>query len=110
MFARIQHREARRGVHDHGDRRQRDASPTGPNVRAFSRLFYAQAQSVEMDSQGRIRIPPELAQFAGLTKEAVLVGVRDHLELWDRFRWDKYTEDKKAHYDEIAEKAFDPTE
>ena len=85
-----------------------DAPPTGQNVRAFSRLFYAQAQRVEMDSQGRIRVPPELAKLASLTKEAVLVGVRDHLELWDRQRWDAYSQEKQAHYDEIAEQAFHP--
>lgn len=85
-----------------------DASPTGANVRAFSRLFYAQAQSVEMDSQGRVRIPPELVKLASLQKEAVLVGVRDHLELWDRTKWQAYSEEKLAHYDEIAEQAFLP--
>ncbi len=86
------------------------ASPTGPNVRAFSRLFYAQAQSVPIDGHGRIRIPPQLAQLVGLTKEAVLVGVRDHLELWDRQRWEAYSQEKQSHYDEIAEKAFTATE
>lgn len=91
-------------------RRLSGASPTGPNVRAFSRLFYARAQCVEMDRQGRIRVPPELAQLAGLTKEAVLVGVGDHLELWDRIRWEAYSKEKQAHYDEIAEQAFKATE
>src|SRR5205085_11760020 len=55
-----------------------EASPTGQDVRAFSRLFYAQAQSAELDAQGRMRIPPELARLAGLEKEAVLLGVQDH--------------------------------
>src|SRR5690349_18148485 len=39
-------------------------SPVGQDTRAFSRLFYAQAQAVEVDSQGRIRIPTELASLA----------------------------------------------
>jgi len=82
------------------------ASPTAQDVRAFSRLFYAQAQAVEVDSQGRIRIPPELVELAALGKEVVLVGVRDHLELWDSRRWADYLSDKQARYDEIAEKAF----
>src|ERR1700674_2473484 len=37
------------------------SSPSAQDVRAFSRLFYARAQSVELDGQGRVRIPPELA-------------------------------------------------
>jgi MraZ protein len=82
------------------------ASPTGPDVRAFSRLFYAQAQPTELDSQGRIRIPAELAGLAGLSREAVLLGVQDHLELWDRGRWEAYLAERRARYDQIAEAAF----
>ena len=83
------------------------ASPTQQHVRAFTRLFYARAQRVELDGQGRIRIPAELAKLAGLAKEAVLLGVQDHLELWALERWETYLAEKQAHYDEIAEAAFD---
>jgi MraZ protein len=82
--------------------------PTGQEVRAFSRLFYAQAQRLEVDRQGRIRIPPELVQLAGLAREVILVGVRDHLELWDRKRWDGYLDEQKQQYDQLAERAFGP--
>ncbi len=84
------------------------ASPNGQDVRAFGRLFYARAQAVELDRQGRVRIPPELAQLAGLTNETVLLGVQDHLELWDRARWDAYVAQRQARFDEIAEAAFEP--
>jgi MraZ protein len=82
------------------------ASPTGQDVRAFSRLFYSQAQTVELDRQGRIRIPPELVQLAALEREAVLVGLRDYLELWDVKRWDAYVTDKQKEYDHLAERAL----
>ena len=82
------------------------SSPTGEDVRAFSRLFYAQAQPVEIDRQGRIRVPPDLAKLAGLEKDIVLLGVRDHLELWDRNQWETYRGEKQLSYDEIAERAF----
>ena len=82
------------------------SSPNAQDVRAFSRLFYARAQSVELDGQGRLRIPPELAQLSGLSKEAVLIGVQDHLELWDRSRWEHYVTQKQSHYDHFAEAAF----
>ena len=83
------------------------ASPTGSDVRAFSRLFYAQAQRMEMDRQGRLRVPSELAALAGFGKEIVMIGVRDHLELWDRRRWDEYLLRQQSRYDEIAESAFE---
>ena len=85
-----------------------EASPTRQDVRAFTRLFYAQAQQVELDVQGRARIPPELAAWAGLQKEVVLLGVQDHLELWAADRWAAYLAEKQPHYDRIAEAAFDP--
>jgi len=88
------------------------AKPTGQNTRTFSRLFYARAERVELDSQGRIRIPNELGTLAGLSKEVVLIGVRDHLEIWDAPRWDEYLRSQQENYDAIAEGAFptaDPT-
>jgi MraZ protein len=84
------------------------ASPNAQGVRAFSRLFYSRAQAVELDSQGRVRIPPDLAALAGLGKEAVLVGVQDHLELWERSRWEAYVAKLQSQYDQIAEAAFEP--
>jgi MraZ protein len=82
------------------------ASPTRQDVRAFTRLFYARAQRVELDAQGRVRIPRELADLARLQKEVVLLGVQDHLELWSAERWQAYLAEKQTHYDEIAEAAF----
>jgi MraZ protein len=80
--------------------------PNRQDVRAFTRLFYARTQQVEVDRQGRIRIPPELAQLVGLDKNAVLIGAQDHLELWSAERWKSYLAEKEPHYDEIAETAF----
>ncbi len=82
------------------------SSPTQKDVRAFGRLFYAQAQRAELDRQGRIRIPPELAQQAALKKDVVLLGVQNHLELWDRERWEAYFATRSLEYDAIAEAAF----
>ncbi len=84
------------------------ASPAGPEVRAFNRMFFAQVQRVEIDGQGRIRLPAELAKLAGIDREAVLLGVQDHLELWDAGRWNVYLSGKQSRYDEIAEAAFTP--
>ena len=84
------------------------ASPAGAEVRAFSRLFYAQAQPTELDSQGRIRIPAELAELSGLGREAILLGVQDHLEIWDRSRWEQYLAERQVSYDQLAEAAFSP--
>ena len=83
-----------------------EVSPTRQDVRAFTRLFYARAQRVEVDAQGRVRIPQELAELAGLEKSVVLLGVQDHVEIWAAGQWESYRAEKLTHYDEIAETAF----
>jgi MraZ protein len=85
------------------------SSPAQQEVRAFGRLFYAQAERVELDNQGRIRIPVELARGAGLEKDIVLLGVQNHLELWDKTRWETYLASRQLQYDAIAEAAFGGT-
>lgn len=81
-------------------------SPTAQDVRAFSRLLYAQSQSVEVDSQGRIRLPAELARLAQLESEVVLLGVGDRIELWNKTRWEAYLADLAPRYDQLAESAL----
>lgn len=69
-------------------------------VRNFLRLFYSQAESVEPDKQGRIRLPDRLISFARIQSQVVLAGVRNHAEIWDKSRWEElnriHTEDFDA--------------
>jgi MraZ protein len=81
-------------------------SPARQDVRAFTRLFYARAQRVELDAQGRVRIPPDLVELTHLGKEVVLLGVQDRVEIWDAGRWASYLAERQEHYDEIAETAL----
>lgn len=75
-------------------------------VRAFSRLLFASMDEVEVDGNSRILIPDRLVQFAGLVHNVVLIGVRDHLELWDAARWEQYRDQNSAGFDAAAEEAF----
>lgn len=93
-------------VFDQLGQRLASASPAAQEMRSFSRLFYAQAQMAEVDKQGRLRIPPELAQLAKLSNEVVLLGVRDHMELWDAVTWTSYLNDNQPKYDRLAENAL----
>jgi MraZ protein len=60
------------------------------NARTFSRTLFASAYEVEPDRQGRIVLPASLREAAGLTTDAVVVGARDHAEIWAPERWDSY--------------------
>lgn len=79
-------------------------------VRAFNRLFYGQVQRIELDKQGRARLPAELAQLASLGKDLVLVGVRDHIEIWDLQRWEAYLGGAQPRFDDLAERVTKPEE
>jgi len=75
-------------------------------ARVFRRLYFAQTEAVDVDGTGRILIPDRLLQFAGLKHEVVLIGVRDHLELWDAQRWNDYLAQHAPRFDSVAEGAF----
>lgn len=66
------------------------------DLRVFRRLYYAQAEKVTIDAEGRVSLPERLCQFAGIERELVLVGVDDHIEVWDAARWRKYAQEKSA--------------
>jgi MraZ protein len=80
-----------------------DQSPSSNSeARVFRRLYFAQAEQVDVDRNGRILVPDRLALFAGLRTEVVLLGVRDHLELWDAVKWQSFVERNAPRFDEIA--------
>ena len=76
-------------------------------VRNYLRLFYSRAEKVELDGQGRVRIPDRLADFAQLKHEALLLGVHDHAEIWDRGLWEAFLGENSPDFDEMAAQAFE---
>jgi MraZ protein len=60
-----------------------------PQARRLQRLMVGHATEVELDGHGRLPLSPELREFAGLTRGAMLIGQGKHLELWDEARWDE---------------------
>lgn len=55
----------------------------------WKRIFLGNAMDVDMDGTGRVLISPELRAAAGLTKEAVLLGMGNHFELWDKATYEE---------------------
>lgn len=72
----------------------------------FLRLFYSSSERVDLDGQGRIRIPDRLAEYAGLSREAYLLGVQDHAELWDKSAWDQFVSRTTPEFDHLALEAL----
>ena len=74
------------------------------NSRAFVRLMMAGAANVDIDAQGRVLVPEYLRNYAKLKKEAVVTGLYNRIEVWDRESWERYKEKTEGASDEIAEK------
>ena len=65
---------------------------------AFERLSFALASKVDLDRQGRLLINEKLRRRAGLGTTLTLVGVRDHIEVWNTDDWERYLEDNLNQY------------
>lgn len=81
----------------------REVNLTTKDARKFMRFFFAGATNCEVDKQGRILLPQNLRDHAGLTKEVVLAGVSSRIEIWSKDKWNDcnvYTDDEM---DSIAE-------
>ncbi|HUV62683.1 MAG TPA: hypothetical protein VMW24_02235 [Sedimentisphaerales bacterium] len=65
---------------------------------AFERMSFALASKVELDGQGRLLLNEKLRTRAGLKDNITLIGVRDHVELWNSESWEQYVSDHMAQY------------
>lgn len=79
---------------------------TEGNHQKYLRLFYSAAERVDLDGQGRIRIPDRLTEYAGLKRDTYLLGVQDHAELWDKDAWDSFMAEHTPAFDELAARAL----
>jgi MraZ protein len=62
------------------------------NARLLQRQLFAGAFETELDRQGRVLLPQGLRSFAGLEGEALVLGSRDHAEIWSPARWAEYSQ------------------
>ena len=79
-----------------------DAQPA-PGTKAgrdFQRLLFAGASDETPDRTGRITLPAHLRTYAGLTRDCVVTGVNDHLEIWDAEAWRTYEAEQEQAYAE----------
>lgn len=79
-----------------------------PSAIVFGRLFYSQAEPLELDKQGRIRIPSRLANWASLKNQVAIVGVGSHWEIWEIGRWRQYFDEFQGEFDQIHRSTFLP--
>lgn len=75
--------------------------------RLLKRFFLEGAERRKVDKTGRIVVPDHLRQYAGLTEQALFIGVLDRIEIWDPGRWAALQEQHMGEYEELAEDFHD---
>ena len=64
---------------------------TRADVRSFARFFFSGASELEVDKQGRVVLPGNLRDYAGIDKDVVIIGVGTRVEIWSYDSWNEYT-------------------
>ena len=70
-------------------------------VRKIARFFYGSMQDVTPDGQGRVLLPMQLREYAGISRAVVIVGCGDHAEIWDEKTYSDYASESRT--EEIEE-------
>ena len=83
---------------DRRSREVRDLPLSDATGRAYARMIFGKAEEIDLDGQGRLLIPQRLRSEAGIDKEAVIVGVLDRMEIWDRATYERYEQTFAAAY------------
>ena len=79
---------------------------TKKDARTFTRFFLSGATAAEFDKQGRINITSPLISYANITKECVIIGTGDRLEIWALEEWNNFFDSAKNNMSDIAENLF----
>ncbi|MCU1659383.1 MAG: cell division protein MraZ [Pseudonocardiales bacterium] len=84
----------------------RSAPVTDRRVRDYGRVLFASASHETPDTQGRITVPAQLRQYAGLTKDCVVIGANARIEVWDAEAWQTYLAGTEQAFADIAEEVL----
>jgi MraZ protein len=78
--------------------------PLSKEGRRMQRFFFSGAAESELDKQGRVGLPGALLQHAKLSRDVVVAGVHDHLEIWDRDAWRRELAEVEGSAEHVAER------
>src|SRR3954453_16814720 len=86
--------------------RLREAPVSNKATRDYVRMFSSASSEETPDKQGRITIPPKLREYASLTKDVVVIGAMNRLEIWDEKAWSTYSEAQEEAFAELSDEVF----
>ena len=82
------------------------APVTNKGARDYVRMLFAAASQEVPDKQGRISIPGSLREYASLTKDVVVIGSMNRIEIWDPTAWTSYSEEQEPKFSDLSEEIF----
>lgn len=81
----------------------RSLSPTDSEHRFFMRVLLQHACDMALDAQARITIPKELLHHAAIDGEVLILGMLEHIEVWNPREYTKYLAEQDKTYEEVAQ-------
>ena len=79
---------------------------TNKDARTFMRMFLSGATECELDPNGRILLPSNLISYCSLTKEAIILGVSERLEIWAENKYEEFFNNNIDKFSDVAEGLF----
>ena len=86
--------------------RLREAPVSNKATRDYVRRFSSASSDETPDKQGRITVPPKLREWANLSKDVVVIGAMNRLEIWDEAAWEAYSESQEESFAELSDEVF----
>ncbi|HEX6246679.1 MAG TPA: division/cell wall cluster transcriptional repressor MraZ [Nocardioidaceae bacterium] len=74
--------------------------------RDYVRMFFAGASDEKPDKQGRVTIPSMLREYASLTKECIVIGAMNRIEIWDAASWTAYSAEQEQAFADLSEEVL----
>lgn len=81
----------------------KDLSSFKKKTRDFRRVLLSMATELEIDGSGRVLIPSSLREYALIDQEVTLIGLEDHLEIWDSIRWEEQRSGVLMDFSDLSE-------
>ncbi|NYG57981.1 MraZ protein [Nocardioides daedukensis] len=86
--------------------RLREAPVTNKGTRDYVRMLFAAASQEVPDKQGRIGIPAVLREYASLSKDVMVIGAMNRIEIWDPTSWQEYSEEQEQKFSDLSDEVF----
>jgi MraZ protein len=87
----------------------RSAPVTAKAARDYMRVLFAGASDEVPDRQGRVTIPPALRDYAGLTRDCIVIGANTRVEIWDADAWQSYLSEQEPRFSDLSEEVLPGT-